>query len=364
MTSVSPTKRGDSISLSGELGIIDRTGKLLSKGKIVAEFNPLIDRFEIKDGLFGFKSSKCFDLGPNAFVTGYMDVRGKTVVKPRCGWDTRTAFSEGLSAQYSPFDANPYLGGWGFIDKAGNFAIKPQFVRGQHSFSEGLAFVVFPDFSAGYIDHSGKIVIEPKFRFSLESSYEPEFSEGMASVLDRNTNKVGYIDSSGEFVIAPQFDRAYHFSEGLALVTNYQLNRGQRYIDTNGNVAIPDFFSSASNFSEGLASVFSSDEKGEGCGYIDPSGKFVIKPTFSYCGDFHEGIAAVNVGHDKFPKRGYIDATGKFLIEPQSLGSNSGWMYNGVLVLECVFDKQNKYMILSKSEILKNNDPKYQWCSL
>jgi hypothetical protein len=360
MTSVSQKKKGDRMILSGEIGIIDRTGKLLSRSKVTTDLEPF-DRFDIKEGLLPFKDSDCFYGMHNS--TGYMDVRGKIVVKPHCGWEGFYAFSEGLSAQYVPVGSN--LGsGWGFIDKSGNFAIQPQFVRGQHSFSEGLAFVVFPDFSAGYIDHSGKIVIEPKFRFSLQHQYDAEFSEGMASVLDGNTNKVGYIDSSGEFVIAPQFDRASHFSEGLALVTNYKLNRGQRYIDTNGNVAIPDFFSRASNFSEGLAGVFPSDEKGEGCGYIEPSGKFVIKPKFSSCGDFHEGIAAVNVGYDKFPKRGYIDASGKFLIEPQSLGSNSGWMFNGVLVIECIFDKQSKYMILSKSEILKNNNPKYQWCSL
>lgn len=358
MTSVSQKKKGDRMILSGEIGIIDRTGKLLDRSKVTTDLEPF-DRFDIKEGLLPFKDSDCFYGMRNS--TGYMDVRGKIVVKPRCGWEG-WYFSEGLSAQYAPVGSN--LGsGWGFIDKSGSFTIQPQFVRRKHSFSEGLAFVVFKDFSAGYIDHSGKLVIEPKFRFSLQHQYDADFSEGMASVLDGNTNKVGYIDSSGEFVIAPQFDRAYKFSEGLALVTDHTLNRGQRYIDTNGNVAIPDFFSRASNFSEGLAGVFPDNEKEQGCGYIDSSGNFVIKPAFSGCGGFHEGIAAVNVDHDKFLKRGYIDATGKFLIEPQLLGSNSGTMSSGVLVIECVFDQKSKYMILSKSEILKNNNPKYQWCS-
>ncbi|MCW1331420.1 WG repeat-containing protein [Campylobacter jejuni] len=65
-------------------------------------------------------------------------------------WD----FSEGL--------AKVWLNGKiGFIDKSGEFAIKPEFdyVEG---FREGLAPALLNE-KWGFIDKSGKIVIEPKF---------------------------------------------------------------------------------------------------------------------------------------------------------------------------------------------------------
>ncbi|EQC2648382.1 WG repeat-containing protein, partial [Campylobacter coli] len=52
-------------------------------------------------------------------------------------------------------------GKWGFIDKNGEFVIKPKF-DSIWSFREGLAKVGLNG-KYGLIDKSGKIVIEPKF---------------------------------------------------------------------------------------------------------------------------------------------------------------------------------------------------------
>ena len=62
----------------------------------------------------------------------------------------------------------------------------------------------------GFIDKSGKVVIEPQF-----DNAEP-FSEGLACV--EKDGKWGFIDKSGKMVIEPQFDGASDFSEGLAKV--------------------------------------------------------------------------------------------------------------------------------------------------
>ncbi|ECH5021687.1 WG repeat-containing protein, partial [Campylobacter coli] len=50
---------------------------------------------------------------------------------------------------------------WGFIDKSGKIVIEPKF-DGVGNFSEGLAGVELNG-KWGFIDKSGKIVIEPKF---------------------------------------------------------------------------------------------------------------------------------------------------------------------------------------------------------
>jgi hypothetical protein len=67
------------------------------------------------------------------------------------------------------------------------------------------------------------------------------FSEGLASVriVTPDTHRVGYIDSSGRVVIQPQFDYADDFSEGLAAVT---IGTKSGYIDKTGKIAIKSQF--------------------------------------------------------------------------------------------------------------------------
>ena len=56
----------------------------------------------------------------------------------------------------------------------------------------------------GYIDKSGKFVIDPQF------DYAEGFSEGLAAVRsgDEKTGKWGFIDRSGKYAITPQWDHA------------------------------------------------------------------------------------------------------------------------------------------------------------
>ncbi|KAA5467163.1 WG repeat-containing protein [Bacteroides cellulosilyticus] len=77
----------------------------------------------------------------------------------------------------------------------------------------------------GYIDKSGKFVIEPQFEFA------DDFSEGLAIVTIND--EYGFIDKSGKFVIEPQFEYASKFSDGISRVEN---NGKEFKIDTNGNV--------------------------------------------------------------------------------------------------------------------------------
>jgi hypothetical protein len=79
----------------------------------------------------------------------------------------------------------------------------------------------------------------------------------------RGQCSVGYIDKTGKMVIEPKFSLASNFSEGLAVVSTFGGhdpglgvvfgNRG--YIDKTGKVIIPAEFEDASSFSEGLAAV-------------------------------------------------------------------------------------------------------------
>lgn len=62
----------------------------------------------------------------------------------------------------------------------------------------------------GYIDRTGRIVINPQFEEA------GDFSEGLARV--KTGGKWGYIDRTGRFLVNPQFEEAGDFSQGLARV--------------------------------------------------------------------------------------------------------------------------------------------------
>src|SRR6516225_80814 len=68
----------------------------------------------------------------------------------------------------------------------------------------------------GYIDKTGKMVIQPTYAGAQR------FSDGLAAVQLQPppAGKVGYIDETGKMVIPPQFETADPFSEGRAPVMN------------------------------------------------------------------------------------------------------------------------------------------------
>jgi WG containing repeat len=156
----------------------------------------------------------------------------------------------------------------GFIDQTGKIVIQPstnwlwmQPLEGKH-FVEGLEPAQTrwkPGITNdtkwghewGYLNIEGKFAIAPQFTLTTS------FSEGLAAVRDRF---YGYVDHTGKFVIQPQFEEAYGFSEGLAQVgdTNHLMG----FIDRSGKWVIAPryhFFSPHSNFSEGLACIATND---------------------------------------------------------------------------------------------------------
>jgi RNA polymerase sigma factor (sigma-70 family) len=151
---------------------------------------------------------------------GYIDETGKVVVKPM--FEDATEMKEDMALVKQN-------GKYGFIhvslDKEKN--IKPQFDYAR-SFSDGLACVniggewknterernIFAG-KYGFVDKSGKIVINMKF------DYVGDFSDNyavFAIITAPNFYKYGYIDKTGKIVIEPIYDRAYGFADGLAIV--------------------------------------------------------------------------------------------------------------------------------------------------
>ncbi|MGB3693601.1 MAG: WG repeat-containing protein [Spirulinaceae cyanobacterium] len=89
-------------------------------------------------------------------------------------------------------------------------------------------------------------------------------------------DKYGFIDKTGKIVIEPQFDQVHYFSEGLASISTGKYRRKcSGYIDKTGEVVIPAQFDIAASFCSGIASVWIDSQEG----YINRKGEYIWEPT-------------------------------------------------------------------------------------
>ena len=245
---------------------------------------------------------------------------------------TTFEFSEGLAVAGKRVPNTN--GRWGFIDETGKYVIEAKFVM-VRTFSEGLAAAVFQDTkneyrTVGYIDQSGRVVIPPQF--SGEGGVGVRgFSEGLAAVkVYTDRDKWGYIDKSGKFVIEPQFVAAGPFSQGRAMVgiaePAWSSDYKWGFMDKEGRWIAKPQYQSADEFSEGLAPVMLNNK----VGFIDLQGQIAIKPQFDPDGaspcvqfgrvsasHFSEGLAAVQLENNEWGKEwGFIDRRGSWVIKP------------------------------------------------
>ncbi len=265
---------------------------------------------------------------------GFIDKKGNFVIEAK--YDNAGQFSEGLACVRS---GNKY----GYIDKTGKLVIPMEFdwpdaeakeaadnpdwdftklISVPLAFSDGLA-VAHIKGKCGYIDHSGKVAIQPVYQTAAP------FCEGYAIVS--NTAGAAMIDTKGEASACE--GRCLGFAEGFFLVHNGRFELDKRrlfYVDKNGQRSFPQEYPEARLFSEGLAVV--SDGTGtitsnQSYGYIDMSGAMVIHPQFYVAGnnlaaDFIDGRAIVSelsagpTGNMR-NRHGVIDRTGHWIVKPK-----------------------------------------------
>ncbi len=211
-------------------------------------------------------------------------------------------------------------GKWGFINRSGKIVIEPQFEYAAE-FSENLAWVQNGKMWS-IVDRSGQVT-DTQFPVDKETVPQP-FSGGLSRIAKSVLGggyfdfSAGFVDRTGKMVIVNAFPKVGDFKEGLARFEGK--NSGYGFIDTSGKTVIEPQFSRTENFSEGVAAVQTST--GGKFGFIDKTGKFVIEPQFTEASDFSEGLARVYVETKGMfgaadSQAGYIDHDGKFAIEPQ-----------------------------------------------
>ena len=188
-------------NIGDKWGFIDRAGKLVMQFDDAGKFSEGLAPAKV-NGKFGFINSK-----------------GKFVLTP--AFDQALPFTEGLAAVRVK-DL------WGFVDKRGKVIIAPEY-KAVELFSEGSAAVMVDEkkWEWATIDRTGKVIIPAR------ENGRTHFSNGLSRVtIDREE---GFIDKTGKTVIEPNFARAEDFHDGLAYVTDAETGRGS-YIDTSGTV--------------------------------------------------------------------------------------------------------------------------------
>lgn len=253
------------VKVDGQWCYIDETGKVVirtsgfaSAGAFNEDLAPVGVNKRTADGL-------------EKMTYGYIDRAGRVVIPPQ--YDETYGFSEGLGRVV-------VNGKWGFIDKAGRMVIKAQFTSA-YWFSEGFASVGLESGARVYIDHTGKVVSNPEYRYT-----DAWFSEGLTPAA--KGSRWGFVDKNWKMVIEPLFDfTAQCFSEGLVSV---RVDGKYGYIDRAGKMIIPPRFDQPSGtFHDGLAWIQINGKTG----YINRHGDVVIEPQFVMAGDFRDGLAAV-----------------------------------------------------------------------
>lgn len=316
------------------IGFMNNTGKLVIDYDRLPTETALVGEFHERRALIYLNRAgeKVF----TGYNIGFIDESGNMVIPPR--FYTARDFSQGLAyVSSSEFS--------GFIDLQGKPVIKTD--GPTRDFHEGLAAVSSDERGWGYIDRSGKLVVEKQYQFA------DDFSEGLAGVVVRN--QFGFINKKGEMVIAPRFtprrgDYSWsgtvatsRFAEGLAPVTTssaFETIKIYGYIDKKGVFVIEPQFLGAQLFSEGLALVVKWDAETREitrAGWINKAGQWVVTEVQNRLSStaftktfidprgfldwrYSEGLVPFYVyTAEGKPLHGYMDRNGKVVIEPRAL---------------------------------------------
>ena len=123
---------------------------------------------------------------------------------------------------------------------------------------------------AGFIDRSGKFVIEPQFnsfwRYDVLGEHKVFNDGGLASVSKEGW--FGAIDKNGHTVVPFQYGDLMCFVEGLA---GFVYDGYFGFLDTSGNHVIPARYFAVSNFRNGIAAVI----EGNSTFLIDRKGRMI-----------------------------------------------------------------------------------------
>lgn len=155
------------------------------------------------------------------------------------------------------------------------------FIFGLTSFADDNSlFLIYENGLYGYIDVTGKVIIEPRFKSA------GEFSEGLAPV--RENGYYGYIDGTGKYVISPEYDFAEKFKNGFAKVN---INGNANIIDMTGDRKVHQNCNEVKDFTGFLIKIRTHSYN---WGVADINGRIIIDTIYNDVSDLKDNVYIVN----------------------------------------------------------------------
>lgn len=181
----------------------------------------------------------------------------------------------------------------------------------------------------GYIDISGKWIIQPKYKNASEFY-------GGAAIVQSSQNNYKLINREGTVLKELLFDSLLSYSQGIV---KYKVDSLIGYYDALIGKNTKAIFTEAEDFKNGIAMVrLASGEYGY-LKYDNNVINWLIQPTYYYATSFNEGIAYVakdTLPEKKNPKKNlayfFIDVMERSLRLPDEIFPETGF-YNGKAVV-------------------------------
>lgn len=207
---------------------------------------------------------------------------------------------------------------WGYINQSGKNVIEAKYIEAL-PFTHGVAWVRTATYDQnGYeiedywslINKKGKSVGKDLLKFDHDTRgvgmERPvgEFPKDVKLAWVYIAGKYGFIKSNGTYAITPRYELVESYSNGLARV---RMGSMEYYINKKGN-QVGNTFNLVKSFSEGLGAVMINDI----WGFVNTKGDMVIDPRYNDVSSFKGGYAAVRNGE----AYGIIDSKGRTVVEP------------------------------------------------
>jgi hypothetical protein len=148
-------------------------------------------------------------------------------------------YQEGRATAANTNEQGEYL--YGYLNRGGKEVI-PLSYESASDFQDGKALVKIKGGSYALIDLTGKILNSYTYPFV------DDYGEGMLAFRESNDGKWGYMDETGKVVIEKKFTGTQHFVEGKAIVQTSEL---YGLIDTEGQFIIKPHYNTLLNLEEG-----------------------------------------------------------------------------------------------------------------
>ncbi len=353
------------VTVDNKAGIIDRSGKFIvspaytyigdyangfaiaydGEGSVVLDEdgNVLSEKYSFISSYDSNRAAYTIDFGNGQWVSGYLDEKGKPVIK--AGYEQAMDF-EGDRAVVKLASGN-----YALIDPSGN-VVKTFDHRYVGEISEGMMMYQPIDSEKyGYMDINGNVVISPSF------IYAESFEGGNAVVEvseDYSVRKLGLIDKKGRFVIEPQYNELLQLGEGMTAagvpIDPQNIFGASKYalVGADGKLRTDFTFYRIDSFHEGIASA----QDVTGTFFIDASGNMLKNlPSAKGAGSLENLDGLIYADIDKRPY--YMDQKGAIVYKP----STETTLDNGIVVSEAKYNPNRDYIvyypILSKLESQK-----------